>query len=265
MRYAWHGNAAISLETGGVRLAVDPLFSPAGTYGPWHVPNPHAPDWDSWLRGFAPDWVLITHGHWDHFDLEACRRLDAALAPRFIGTGEVVAVLTGPLGVEAGRCTVLEPGGRLQWPGGLELAAYAGNHWMTGEEGARIAAKLAHHWGAFPCGGAMLQVVLSEGGRRRAYISGDTLLNAVPGLEGVDLAVVNICGRVQHPKTREWVKVATGPEDLEGVIRSVQPRAAAPVHWDFPLMERPITAAELARSAAGAPLLIPAFHTWTPA
>lgn len=53
LKLTWHGHAAMSLETAGYRLLVDPFLSgnPAATTGP-----------DS----LKPDFVLVSHGHGDH-------------------------------------------------------------------------------------------------------------------------------------------------------------------------------------------------------
>lgn len=265
MRFAWHGSSSHSLEAGGVRFAVDPWFSPAGTYGAWYRPNPRAPGMEAFLREFRPDYVVLTHGHFDHFDVETVRRIEAGCRPRYIASREAVAVLVETCGAAPERCLPLAPGERVALPEGWTVQAYQGDHWFTGPEGDAAARKLARHYGAMPCGGPMLQLVL-EGPEGRIYISGDTTPGPIPALPGCRLAVVYMGTRMPHPTTREVSTPLPILEDAPLVLDRLRPEVLAPVHWDFHEWLEPFDLEALERLAAARTppvrVLLPPPNTW---
>lgn len=265
MRFAWHGAGCSSLEAGGRRFTVDPYFSRPGTYGDWYVPNRRAPTPEQYLRDFRPDYVVITHGHFDHFDPEAIKWIDAAAAPRYIATPEATRVLEAVCGVPAERCLPLEPDGSLTLDGGLVVRAWRGAHWFTGPEGDEAAKKLAHHYGAMPSGGAMLEILVT-GRDGKAFVSGDTRLEGIPDLGGCRLAVVNVGTRMSNPRTKVPEAPILTLADVPAVVERLRPRTLAPVHWDVDGWLEPFDleacrrAAEAARPGTG--VLTPEPNVW---
>ncbi|HEY3316087.1 MAG TPA: MBL fold metallo-hydrolase [Bacillota bacterium] len=287
--FAWHGAASISLRFGGSDgpvVAVDPVFSRAGDYGPWYSPNPKAPEFREYLTEFPPDVVLITHGHFDHFDPETIKRIAVARpACRFGGSPEAIAVIRELCGVPPERSVPLIAGLGYALPGltadpgetaPLRLVPRAGEHWLTGEEGSRAAAKLAgrpDRYGVMPCGGPMLGMFIRFQGAGSGsesvliYVSGDNRLPALP--EGpVDVAVVNIAGRLHHPVTKEPTQEIPGPEDVGTVIDRLKPGLFIPVHWDHVIFIEPVDPEKIRVSAASARhparVLCPPYNCWTP-
>lgn len=263
MQVTWHGAGSATLQLAGGEMVIDPFFSPAGTYGKWFQPNTKAPAFDAYLALHRPDTVLITHGHGDHFDLETVRRLDAALAPLFVSTPQAVAVLTAELGIDPGRCRTLQPGEQLKLPSEWLLTAYRGDHWYVDEEGERSAAKLRPYYGAMPCGGPMLQVVI-DSPEGRVYVSGDTRIGPIPRLAGVRLAIVNFGDWTPDPRTGEPVRCIVTHEDVAALLERLQPETLLPIHFDWPLSGDP----EVYRRAALAAdphvrVLLPAVNTPT--
>ncbi|MHB0886732.1 MAG: MBL fold metallo-hydrolase [Bacillota bacterium] len=288
LEFAWHGAASVSLRLGqvGPVVAVDPVFSRAGVYGPWYTPNPHAPAFDDYIAGFAPDVVLVTHGHFDHFDLETVKAIAAARPGcRFGGSAEVVETMRTVCGIAPERAFALESGGSYALPslrpvgqaGGDRpvLRPLAGDHWLTGEEGSRTAAKFAgrpDRYGVIPCGGPMLGFFIDLPSQGETailiYISGDNRLHSMP--KGpVDVAVVNIAGLLTHPQTKEPTKEITGPEDTAAVIDDcLRPRTLIPVHWDHDIFLNRIEWADIAASAETAShpakLIRAPYNRWLP-
>lgn len=74
------------IQLPGLNLLTDPIWSerasPFGFAGPRRV-RPPGVSWDALPR---IDAVLVSHNHFDHFDLETLRQLHARFAPKFIVT-----------------------------------------------------------------------------------------------------------------------------------------------------------------------------------
>lgn len=302
LEFAWHGTASVSLRLGegGPVVAVDPVFSRAGVYGPWYTPNPHAPSLDEYIAGFAPDVVLVTHGHFDHFDLETVKAIAAARPTcRFGGSAEVTETLRTVCGIAPERTFALESGAAYELPslapvgqanpaGGADrpaggdhraggdrpvLRPLAGEHWLTGEEGSRAAARFAgrpDRYGVMPCGGPMLGFFIDLPGRGGAstliYVSGDNRLHTMPK-DQVDVAIVNIGGLLTNPQTKEPTKEITGPEDMAAVIdEHLRPRTLIPVHWDHDIFLSRVEWRQIEEGAAQtshpARLLHPPYNRW---
>lgn len=243
--FAWHGWGGFSLRVGGTTLTVDPIFSPPGTYGPWHNPNRNAPDYEEYFAGFRPDYLLITHGHFDHFDIETVRRVEAGAHPTFIASRAAVDVLAGQIGVERERLLALEPGEGADLPASLpanqpiRVLAYQGVHWMTGEEGDIAARKMARpdRYGVMPCGGPMLQYILQTS-LGDIYISGDTLLQGVPEAK-VDLAILNVGGLLADPRTGKPAYAITTPAEAITAAERLGAGVVIPIHHDVPFWLEP--------------------------
>lgn len=251
MLVAWHGSAALSLAIGGVRILVDPHLSPPTDYGPWYTANHHAPSWRSFLAVFNPDMVLITHGHFDHFDLHTVRRLVQDTDCGFCASPDVIATIAGEFAPQPGRLCAIEPetGIRL---GTLSIRAHRGVHWLTDGEGSAIAAKLAHRpdrYGVMPCGGPPLGFELSAGGQT-VYMSGDTEPGGVPDITA-DLAILCIAGQLRHPVTGDIHTPALTVDDLGPIAARLQARLIIPIHFDLGLFVEPIDPAAVAGVCVG--------------
>ena len=70
------GHATLLIETGGVRLLTDPLLRDGLVHLRRHAVQVDA----AWYQDL--DAVLISHMHWDHFDLPSLQLLDSST--RFI-------------------------------------------------------------------------------------------------------------------------------------------------------------------------------------
>jgi len=267
--FAWHGSSSYSLRLGGVELLVDPHFSRAEQYADWYVPNPHAPAWEAYFRDHRPDYVVITHGHFDHFDLEAVRRLAADTRATFVGSADVTGTIARHFGVAPERLLTFEPG-QSRRLAGVAATAHEGVHWFTGEEGRQAAARFEgrpDRWGVMPCGGPMLGFVLEVPEGPTVYCSGDTMLEGVPRLK-VDAAIICTGGMVRHPVTREPQKCIADAGDVVTAVEGwLKPRALVPVHWDAPWFVTPFDVealrARIERGPSGARVLIPPYNTWT--
>lgn len=129
LRVTLIGHASFLIQTGGVNLLVDPVFaeraSPVGFAGPKRVNAPGIA-----LEDLPPiDWVLITHNHYDHMDVEFLRTLG----------GQSQARILTPLGNDA-----------ILAAAGVPLAVRVGDWWESVQLTAAVSATLipAKHWSA---------------------------------------------------------------------------------------------------------------------
>lgn len=274
---AWHGSASVSLRLAGVEILVDPHFTPEGVYGPWYVPNPRAPAWDDYLTRFEPAFVWVTHGHFDHFDIEAARVLAGRTGATFVGSPDVTATLARHVGLGPDRLLPVEAG-RPARLATVTCTPVEGVHWFTGEEGRRAAARFEgrpDRWGVMPCGGPMLGFIAevpggaADGpGIRTVYVSGDTTLEGIPHRR-VHVAVVNVGGDIRNPVTKMPEKCIVDVPDLVAAARDrLRPEVLVPVHWDAPTFLSPTDIGALTRElgALDPPVrvVVPPYHAWTP-
>lgn len=252
MQFTWHGSASYTIRAGRTEFLVDPSFSRKEEYGDWFLANPHAPDFSEYARRHQPDYVLITHGHPDHFDLHTVRKLWVEKGPVFVGSGDVTETIHREFAVPADHLISLEPGGEVvvhestEGRGGgrpidgqrplhlVKIRAFAGVHWFTGEEGRRSAEKFAKRpdrYGAMPCGGPMLSFLL-ETPEGRVFISGDTKLEGIPAVRA-DVAILCVGGQALNSVTKQPETPIITPEEARDALRRLGAGVVIPVHYDY--------------------------------
>ena len=263
LEFFWHGSAAVALRWPGVEFLLDPTFSSKEDYGDWYWPNDHRPDWDAYLRTHRPTHVFITHGHYDHFDLITCKRLEEHCQPTFMGSPAITAAAKRYLSIPDDRLIALHDGEKVGLPGGATLEALQGVHWITGEEGDIAAAKLDRpdRYGVMPAGGPMLAVRLNIGGHS-VYISGDNELKGIPN-QPVDVAVLSVGSVMPHPATKVYDRPIVTVDEASLALRyRLKPKLTIPVHWDHSAWVEPVDVDRLQREVekAGFKLLQPPYH-----
>jgi len=188
----WLGHSCFSLETGGVAVLVDPFLDD----------SPVAP---VKAADVAADFVLVTHGHFDHIS-------DAAAIARRTGATVVANFEIGQWlqrqGVAADKVVAMNLGGTVELPFG------------------RVKMTVAHHSSMLPdgsYGGSPGGYVLSLP-KLRIYFAGDTALTLdmkLIGLGGLDVAVLPIGDTF-----------TMGPEDSIEAVKFLNPRRVIPCHYN---------------------------------
>jgi L-ascorbate metabolism protein UlaG (beta-lactamase superfamily) len=129
VRITYVGHASFLLQARGLNILVDPVWSdrasPVSFAGPKRV-NPPGIAFDD----LPPiDWVLVTHNHYDHLDLQTARRLWHRHRPRFVA----------PLGNDA-----------ILREASADIAVWTGDwdetHALSGD--VRVHLEPTHHWSA---------------------------------------------------------------------------------------------------------------------
>lgn len=219
----WIGHATFLVRMDGVTFLTDPMFSdrasPVSFAGPPRLVPPGVP-----LDALpAVDFVLLSHDHYDHADVQSVKQL-AARGASFVvplGLGEWVRRSGG---------TALE----LDWWQQLEL------------QGIRIHAVPAQHFSGRSLGGRDRRLWTGwvvTGGTRRFYHAGDTgyspdFVTIGERLGPIDLAVVPI-GAYLPSAIMHFVH--TTPEEALRVGLDVRARHIAAMHFGtFDLADEPL-------------------------
>ena len=125
MRVTWIGHATVLVQTRGLNILTDPIWSdrasPVSFFGPMRVRAPGVRFED------LPriDLVLISHNHYDHMDLPTLERLwarDRPLIVTSLGNDRILAAR----GIEA---VARDWGGRVPVRPGVEVVVERNHHW----------------------------------------------------------------------------------------------------------------------------------------
>ena len=199
MRLTWLGHATVLIELDGVRLLTDPVLRRSLL----HLRRARGVTLSA---ADSPNLVLVSHLHWDHFDLPSLARLGQQtriVAP--LGAGKLLRQRRFE------RIDEVSEGSEVR-AGPLQIrATYAEHKPGRGPWGAKVPA---------------LGYVVS--GSSSVYFAGDTdLFPGMEGLhEGLDVALLPIAG---------WGPTLP-PGHLDGdraaeAVRRLRPRVAIPIHW----------------------------------
>ena len=214
---AWIGHATVLINFFGIKILTDPVLFPrigirlpGFTIGPKRLTAPAL----EFHELSKIDVVLLSHAHFDHFDLRTLHRFD-----------ETTCVVTAPNTADLLRWTRLRDVTELRWgeerslntPGGaVTISAFQVKHW-----GARKQRDAYRGYNGY--------VMESRSrGRRRILFGGDTAMtNTFAELSQhgpVDLAIMSI--GAYNP----WIQSHCTPEQAIEMANSAGARFIMPVH-----------------------------------
>lgn len=213
----WIGHASVLVQTQGLNILTDPVWS--DTAGPFGI-GPR--------RLTAPgvrfedlpkiDLVLVSHNHYDHLDKATLRRLwerDRPLIVTSLGNDSVI-------GATGAQARALDWGGRIAVKPGVEVAVLRNHHWGSRWFSDRNRAL----WSAF--------VVKLPGGN--LFFAGDTGLGdgkwpaEAAALGPVRLALIPI-GAFRFVPGQTASASHIGPPDAVRVFERLSASTAIPIHW----------------------------------
>lgn len=215
----WLGHSCFALEAEGTRLLIDPYLNE----------NPSSPIKADKAEA---DFILLTHGHFDHVtDAPAIAKRTGA---KVVAGFEVTEWLKRE-GVAEDKIVPMNPGGAVRLPFG------------------KVKFTIAHHSSSTPDGayGGVPGGFLIELAGKRLYFAGDTALfldMKLIGLGGLDLAVLPIGDMF-----------TMGPEDAVEAVKFLNPKKAAPCHYNTwpPIAQNAAAwAGEVRRQTAAEPIVV---------
>lgn len=217
MLVTWVGHATLLIQTQGLNILTDPVWSdragPLG-FGPRRAAPPGVR-----FDDLPPiDLVLVSHNHYDHLDLATLRRVWARDRPRIVtslGNDSIIR--------QAGAtATALDWGGRVAVAPGVEVVATRAHHW-----GSRwFTDRKRALWSGF--------VIRMPGGN--VFFSGDSGMGdglwpaAAAALGPVRLALIPI-GAFRFVEGQMGSGSHIGPVDAVEVHRRLGATMSLPIHW----------------------------------
>ena len=214
----WIGHASVLIQTRGLNILTDPVWSdkvgPFGLIGPTRVAKPGVA-----FDDLPPiDLVLVSHNHYDHLDKATLKRLWKRDHPRIVtsfGNDSVI----GQTGAEA---TALDWGERLAIRPGIDVVVTRNHHWGSRWGTDRNRAL----WSGF--------VVTFPGGN--LFFAGDTGFGdgrwpaEAAALGPVRLALIPI-GAFRFAPGQMASGSHIGPMDAVRVFARLGATHAIPIHW----------------------------------
>jgi L-ascorbate metabolism protein UlaG (beta-lactamase superfamily) len=200
LAFTWWGHASVTVEIGGVRIAIDPLFSDRLVHLRRYAASPAHHAWDA-------DVVLVSHLHADHLHRASLRRFAPDIPVVIPRGGEVLLRRLGPErvhGVEPGEVHVIA---------GARITVLPATH--EGRRGPQSKAV-----------GPALGFRVDAGGRS-FWFPGDTeLRDDMADVGRVDLALVPIGGWGPTLEDGHMDPVAGA-----AAVERVGATTVVPVHW----------------------------------
>ena len=215
----WLGQAGFCLEAEGLRILVDPFLSD-------HEARLFAPP-DATPFATDIDWVLVTHGHLDHFDKDFVRTVERhspsatlVLPSPLVDEASAVAPMLNVIGIRPGDRRFLSPLVGLHvipaWHGFEVADGYTQGH--TADGASRYVGYVVRLPGC------------------AVYHAGDTIitdeLRAALAVEQIDVALLPVNGRDYYRESMGLV----GNMDAREAVRLASELGVEmliPMHWDM--------------------------------
>ncbi|HEY8216838.1 MAG TPA: MBL fold metallo-hydrolase [Acidimicrobiia bacterium] len=212
MRFTVTGHSTLFVETSGPTILVDPWFSGSCYWRSWwHFPPSGDTD-PAWL---TPDYLYVTHDHFDHFHYPTVRRLDRrtkVLIPKF-GV-DIMATEFGRLGFE--DVTELPHGRVHELAPDVSIASY---QYDFDDTLLVIADGETSIWDINDCKirGRSLRQVIARHGRPDVALKSHSFAQGYPN-----------CYEADDPRDLGRISRQTFIDDFCDAMHAIQPRHAVP-------------------------------------
>ena len=215
------GQSGFRFRSGDTTIYIDPYLSDSVEKLEGRRSRRQIPVWKSPTLIHDADWVLITHLHLDHCDLETLRPIsNASPMCRFVGPREVCRYLERN-GIASNRLLTVP----MNW---MELASGVRIHAVPAAHPA-IETDSDGHW---RCVGYIIAI---DG--RRFYHAGDTsltteLLEFLMRFRPIDTVFLPVNER-NYFRDRLGIIANMGLRDAFGLADSIGAKKLVPMHWDM--------------------------------
>lgn len=129
VRFCFVGHASWLIQTGGLNILVDPVWSMRASPFSFAGPKRHNDPGIAFDKLPKIDVVLVSHGHYDHLDVATLSKLNAAFAPRVITPlGNDVAMRASDAAIKA---EAFDWHQRVELGGGVAATLVPTRHWSA--------------------------------------------------------------------------------------------------------------------------------------
>jgi len=215
------GQSGFRFAFGSTVVYVDPYLSNSVEEAEGPEMARLVPIWKSPHEVADADWILITHSHMDHCDVDSLVPVSQASSQcSFVGPREVVDILVGE-GIDPSRIVSV------------------GQAWINLGDNLRAHAVLAAHPevaldpdGHYSCVGYCIEYL-----DKRIYISGDTLFNslvleAAKAFMPIEVAMIPVNERNQYREARGIIGNMSVRDAFQFAL-DLEVDTLVPVHWDM--------------------------------
>lgn len=129
VRFCFVGHASWLIQTGGLNILVDPVWSMRASPFSFAGPKRHNDPGIAFDKLPKIDVLLVSHGHYDHLDVATLSKLNAAFAPRVITPlGNDVAMRASDAAIKA---EAFDWHQRVELGGGVAATLVPTRHWSA--------------------------------------------------------------------------------------------------------------------------------------
>ncbi|REK74771.1 MBL fold metallo-hydrolase [Paenibacillus paeoniae] len=211
----WFGHSTLLLKVGGVKLLIDPVFSPYASPVRFFGPKRYSDNLPAEIEDLPElDAVIISHDHYDHLDYASIRKLKGKVKHFVVPLG-VAGHLT-KWGIDSDRITELD-----WWDEhpihGVTLTSTPARH-FSGRGGSAAGATLWSSW-------------VIDSGQTRIYYSGDSGYGPHFKEIGDKFGPFDLTLIETGQYDEKWANIHMTPEESLQANLDVQGKAMIPIHW----------------------------------